>query len=289
MLEEAVLAGVRQAQSELEPVTAERSSGRCGLGIHRRRLVDGVVQMAPNTEGPNDPECTVVRFRRLSGSAKAVLVHFTCHPTTTAENALSAEFCGAAMEDIESQLGNEAIAAYLQGCCGDIRPALIREGEFYRGDAEDVRRLGSELSRVVLDVLSRGMDTCEPASCSSIAQELALFFEVDESHFGTPGVLLKMSRVVLAQNLGLLTFNAEMVVEYGLFVKQRSAGTLLPLAYSNGMIGYVTTELQLAEGGYESREAFPYFRMPGPFAAATESRIRKAIETLLVDRLCTGL
>jgi hypothetical protein len=45
------------------------------------------------------------------------------------------------------------------------------------------------------------------------------------------------------------------------------------------MIGYVTTEQQLAEGGYESREAFRYFAMPGPFAASTESRIRRAIES----------
>lgn len=98
-----------------------------------------------------------------------------------------------------------------------------------------------------------------------------------------PSVPLKMSRVVLAQNLGILTFNAEMVVEYGLFVKQQLGGAFLPLAYSNGMIGYVTTERQLAEGGYESRDAFRYFGMPGPFAPSTESRVRKAIDALLVE------
>jgi hypothetical protein len=83
-----------------------------------------------------------------------------------------------------------------------------------------------------------------------------------------------MTRVAFGDQLGFFTFNAEMVVEYGLLVKRR---LLLPLAYTGGMIGYVTTEQQLAEGGYEAREAFRYFGMPGPFAVSTESRIRRAI------------
>ena len=95
---------------------------------------------------------------------------------------------------------------------------------------------------------------------------------------------MKMALIRLAENLGFLTFNAEVVVEYGLFVKELSGGNVLPLAYSNGMIGYVTTEQQLEEGGYESREAFRYFGMPGPFAASTERRLRKAIRDLLNER-----
>jgi hypothetical protein len=47
------------------------------------------------------------------------------------------------------------------------------------------------------------------------------------------------------------------------------------------MIGYVTTKRQLIDGGYESREAFRYFRMPGPFVPSTEECIREAIDRLL--------
>lgn len=277
-LEDTVLRGIEAALAALEPVTVERGLGRCEIGIYRRRLVDGVIQMAPNPAGPNDTECIVIRFRTLSGATKSLLVHFTCHPTTTAANLVSAEFCGAAMTTIEGSLGDNVIAAYLQGCCGDIRPALIRDDQFYRGDAEDVERLGSELSRAVLGVLSGPMQPCESGPCSSGQSELPLFLETLPDH---PGVPLEMTKIMLGRDLGLLTFNAEMVLQYGLLVKQRSGGTMLPLAYSNGMIGYVTTQQQLEEGGYESRGAFPYFGMPGPFDASTEGRIEIAIESLL--------
>ena len=135
---------------------------------------------------------------------------------------------------------------------------------------EDVRRLGFELGDVALTVLASRMRPCELGPCRARQFSLPLFFEnnADQS------IPLEMTRVVLGDQLGLLTFNAEMVVRYGFLVKARS---LLPLAYTGGMIGYVTTEQQLAEGGYEPREAFRYFCMPGPFAASTESRVQRAI------------
>ncbi len=47
-LEDAVIRGVDEAAAAVEPVTIERGSGRCVIGIHRRRLVNGSIQMAPN-------------------------------------------------------------------------------------------------------------------------------------------------------------------------------------------------------------------------------------------------
>jgi hypothetical protein len=274
-LEDTVIRGIHEAAAAVEPVTAERGAGRCVIGIHRRRLVHGSIQMAPNPEGPNDRECTVIRFRRKCGSTKAVLVHFTCHPTTTAENSVSAEFCGAAMTEIERQ-ENGVVAAYLQGCCGDIRPALVRDDQFYRGGAADVRRLGAELANAISSVLHAPMNQCEPASCSAFEVVVPLAFE--NTH---ETVQMTMTLIRLTPNLGFLTFNAETVVEYGLYVKRHFRGAILPLGYTNGMIGYVTTERQLIEGGYESREAFRYFAMPGPFHAATERQVKKSINDLL--------
>jgi hypothetical protein len=234
--------------------------------------------MAPNPNGPSDPECTVIRFCRPSGSTKALLVHFTCHPTTSAENAVSGEFCGAAMTAVEEFLGPDTAAGFLQGCCGDVRPALIRDGEFFRGDHIDVKRLGSELSTVVIDALSRPMHRCRTGPCSHLTSAVPLTFE----QHSAAGIPLEMTKVRFGADLGFVTFNAEIVVEYGLCVKQGSGGAALPIGYTNGMIGYVTTEQQLVEGGYESREAFQFFNMPGPFAATTERQVRHAVDRMFL-------
>jgi hypothetical protein len=275
-LEDSVIGGIQEAAAAVESVTVERGARRCVIGIYRRRFENGSIQMAPNPEGPNDRECTVIRFRRECGSTKAVLVHFTCHPTATAENSVSAEFCGAAMTEIERQGNHGIVAGYLQGCCGDIRPALVRDDQFYRGDAGDVRRLGTELTDAISSVLRGPMDACEPASYSEFEVGVPLAFE--NTH---ETVQMAMTFVRLAPNLGFLTFNAEMVVDYGLSVKNHLRGAILPLGYTNGMIGYVTTERQLIEGGYESREAFRYFAMPGPFHVTTERQVKQAINNLL--------
>lgn len=73
--------------------------------------------MAPNPDGPNDQEVTVIKFNRINdGTVKSLFVHFTCHPTTTADNLINSEYPGVAMEKVEEHLGGGAIAMFLQGC-----------------------------------------------------------------------------------------------------------------------------------------------------------------------------
>jgi hypothetical protein len=49
-----------------------------------------------------------------------------------------------------------------------------------------------------------------------------------------------------------------------LYIKQLSQGGTLPLGYSNGMVGYVPTAAQIAEGGYEGDSSSVSFGLPAP-------------------------
>jgi hypothetical protein len=142
LLEDRLFQGIEQAIGRLEPVTIECGQGECSVGIHRRKYVDGRMTMAPNPDTPIDREVTVIRFRGEDETTIGVLFHYTCHPTTTSDNLLTSDYSGVAMESVEQSLGEGAVAAFLQGCCGDIRPALIRDGRFYSGHDEDVHRIG---------------------------------------------------------------------------------------------------------------------------------------------------
>jgi len=96
-------------------------------------------------------------------------------------------------------------------------------------------------------------------------------------------VPLEVTLLDLAGGLSLLAMNAEAVAEYGLFVKRRFAGRVLPLPYSNGMIGYLPTARQVAEGGYEARESIFYFGLPAPFAASLEKKIHDGLIELVEE------
>lgn len=299
-LESILIAGVGQALQSLEPVTIESGKGHCDININRRKLVDGQMRMAPNEDGPIDRDVTVIRFRKTNGSDKAVMVHYTCHPTITDSDDISSEYCGVAMENVEKQLGGEVISAFMQGCCGDIRPALIRNGEFYKGFDTDVCALGEKLSAEVMAVLKREMTPLKLSTLKSRRIEVPLRLQslptVEElrqkqNAEGTIGawsrmlladpdriqsvVLFEMTLLKIADGLCFLSMNGEVVVEYGLFLKEKYGGRILAVPYSNGMVGYIPTARQVEEGGYEGRNSFAVFGLPAPFAPSLEEEIRR--------------
>ncbi|TMV43040.1 hypothetical protein FE783_36405 [Paenibacillus mesophilus] len=306
-LEHKLLAGMELAEANLEPVTIQRGSGVCDLGIHRRKLVDGKIVIAPNEQGAKDSEVTVIRFVNAAGEAKAWIVHYTCHPTTTNANFVSSEYCGLAMEQLEREVNNGAISLFFQGCCGDVRPPLYRDGKFYSGTDTDVQQLGARLYESVRNVLNGQMHELQPCSPTGTHVKLPLAFSsvpttseltgysqsagpiirdwakllLDHPKLVRPAAELDLVRMDIADGLSLLAMNAEMVVEYGLFIKDLSDKRTLPVAYSNGMIGYVSTARQLREGGYESVDSYPIFGLCSPFTEATEPAIRQTLAELV--------
>lgn len=296
-VERKLLAGVESAGNNLESVIIQRGFGTCHIGINRRKLEEGLI----------DPEITVIRFVNQAGKAKALIVHYTCHPTTTSDNFVSSEFCGIAMEQIEQEADDGCVALFLQGCCGDVRPRLLRDGKFYSGNNDDVLRLGTHFCDSIRKVLVRPMQTLRPCPPSGTHIKLSLPFAsvpsleelaeysqsadarvrewaqllLNHPELVKPAVELNIVRMVLCEGLSLLAMNAEMVVEYGLFVKKMSDQSVLPVAYSNGMIGYVSTSKQLSEGGYEPVDSCKYFGLCSPLTEAAEPAIREKLASLI--------
>jgi hypothetical protein len=301
-LEARILEGLELASRSMELVTVEKGVGECRIGIHRRKWEDGVITMAPNPDGPLDPVVTVIRFRTRRGTVKGVMFHYACHPTTTGNNIVSSEFPGVAMTHIENELGGGAQASFLQGCCGDIRPVLVKEGGFYRGVLEDVAYLGTILADEVLRILASPMEMLRPGTLSARQSVAVLPYEsfpdpdelertaLEDGVVGEWSRLLlsgrsqadkaarlRLNAVEIAEGLVLLGMNAEIVSEYGIFIKEKFKGEVLPLPYSNGMLGYVPTAAQLAEGGYEAHTSGVYFGMPSHFHPSIEPIIYREI------------
>lgn len=304
-LENQLFEGIEQALCNVEPVNMERGQGFCGIGIHRRiKQGDLEAQMEPNPEGIVDHEIHVIKFVTAQEIPKAILVHYACHPVITRENLISSEFTGVAMELLESTLGGTAVAAFLQGCCGDINPS--EDGQFCFGQDRDVQRLGRKFADDILAVLQRPMITVPAAPIHFHTQSILLPFRelpsLDklESVKSESDVRGEWSRLLLAssqslsphaqfeitllrigEGLSFLAMNSEVVVEYGLFLKELYHNQILPIPYSNGMIGYMPTAKQLEDGGYEAKESTLYFGLPAPFDPKIETIIRAKLTRLM--------
>ncbi|MGW5364099.1 hypothetical protein [Actinopolymorpha pittospori] len=304
-LTEVVLEAVGRAVSSLEPVTLERGSGTCGFGMNRRRVnPDGTVG-GPDPNGPNDPEVGVVRMRRRDGTTKALLVHYTCHPVTSADPQVSPDYPGAMRDRLAGTIGQGAVIGFLQGCCGDINPNVVRDGDWYRGGDDEIAALGDELAGAVLGVLDAPMRrlSARPPRTRTHTVDLPLQTPSRDALARSreaPGidgdwarwlladparlveeVPLRLTLLELAAELALLGFDAEVSVAYGHHVRRQSDSGVLPIPYTNGMIGYVVTAEQVRAGGYEPDHSYPYVYRSGRFSTAVEQHVTAAIDQIL--------
>ncbi|WP_135556875.1 hypothetical protein [Paenibacillus cymbidii] len=306
-LEARVLAGIGEALAAMVPVRVLRGSGEFALGINRR----GLLRSPPET-GPVDHELSVVRFMADEPGQEertvAVWLHYACHPVITDENRLSDEYPGVAAELLERQLGGGAVVGFLQGACGDINPG---DGvRVIRGGAAEVAACGAAFAEAAQRVLAGALRPVAPRPggigwrrrVAPLPLQPLPARERLEQGAAQPGVDGEWCRIQLARfaglqpwlpfeatvlavadGLSLLGMNAEAVVAYGLLAKRLSAGAVLPLGYTNGMIGYVVTAAMLDEGGYEPVASTIYFAMPAPFAREAEAIVRDTLAELLRD------
>ncbi|HEY7801196.1 MAG TPA: hypothetical protein VIE40_00850, partial [Dehalococcoidia bacterium] len=101
-----------EATHAIQPATASAASTTFeGLVRNRRGW--------PET----DTALSCLRFNATDGAPVATLVNYACHPTAAgaANTEISRDWCGYAVDAIESELGGVAI--YVNGALGDVNPA----------------------------------------------------------------------------------------------------------------------------------------------------------------------
>lgn len=298
-LESRVLEGIQAAIDDLEPVRASRGTGTSELALNRRGL-----RLTPPEIRVSDHDLNVILYSREDGSPKAILVHYACHPVITSENKISPDYVGVTMEAVEERYGRYVICAFMQGTCGDLNPG--DGASVIRGDHARVMEAGHSFAEDIVRTLA-GLMT-EQTACRlawkslTVNLPLASLPDMDSLEKGEnlPDVHgewhrlqrrrfselkqelpLTMSLLQLTEECSLLAMDAEVVNEYGLYIKRLSNHQILPLGYTNGMFGYIPTADMLAEGGYEANESTLYFAMPSIFSSEVETVLKCAIRDLL--------
>ena len=311
---EKIAATAKRAMAARTPVTMASTTGWCGLG-HSRRRPDGRggVTWNPTLEAPHDHTVPMLRFTDETGKLRHVLFGYTAH-TSTAGQILEfgGDYAGFAMVEIEQNLG--CTSAFLQGCAGDQKTYVPKPGQdgCPQYTIDEVHAMGRQLAASVQHEIEHGLWRDVTGALSTQRRQIGLrltvlsreeyaaeldseneFFArwarehvagLDRGEQPDTAITFELQTVQFGSSLVLVAMAGEMSAEYGLrTVKELGArfGQVWPMGYANEMVGYVPSERQLPEGGYEVLANIQYIMKPGPYESGTEEKIFAAIREML--------
>ncbi len=174
---------VKEACRNMVPVRVGAGVGREDRIMENRRLrlkngreadVRHAYSLPPDEDvvgaGPVDPQIGILRLDREDGRPLAVVYNFACHPIQgVPSGANTADLTGFASQVIEDNLGEGAMALFVQGCAGDINPVLYKDVDHPR----DAEPLGNVLGLSVLQA-ARKLSCRKGGRLKVIADVLAL-------------------------------------------------------------------------------------------------------------------
>ena len=292
---------VCKAAADLEEGELYRGETECyGIGVNRRRIVNGEYQFAAFEDGVRNDEVSVLKA--VCGSkVKAVLFQFTCHPSTTGFDEISADYPGVARKAVEDQYPGAA-ALFLQGCCGNIRIRTVQEDgiRFRSGTYEDVQFFGSKLADKVLAVLNGDMvpvsgelgyqmenfavplkekseiEVYQKKAEEELSRHEHFAFEHYVKYYDMLPTQLPYSiqRIDLGAELSFFALEGEVCIEYDYHMKRLLPNRhVITAGYSNGMPGYICTADMYPYGGYEPAGSTVCYLVPNGFDPAIEQVI----------------
>jgi len=140
----------RAALNNVQDVTITYAVSRCDMVANRDYWDDdnGLYACGYNPAAPADDAVIVARVTGEAGQPVAVIVNYSCHPTTLAwgNTLISPDYVGAMREVVEQVTG--ATCVFTLGACGDQGP---RDG--FVGDTEIADRNGRQLAYAALSAL----------------------------------------------------------------------------------------------------------------------------------------
>ncbi|HWQ53222.1 MAG TPA: neutral/alkaline non-lysosomal ceramidase N-terminal domain-containing protein [Bryobacteraceae bacterium] len=287
---------VSAALEDLQP--AELRAGVAtegGLSFNRRLLcTDGATHMnwerpepgfVVRALGPIDPEVRVLAVRR-AGRQVAAAVNFALHPAILAgDNWLySADFPGYLAQAMAGLAGNDFVAAFWNGCAGNVNHLDYADPLQGRGFKE-AQRVGYALalkaeraarqatavpggpvavSREFVELRRLPVSAERAEWCRAVLQQRKPPGEVDglpDEYYAATGIGMYQNQhtpdraEVMAMrigNVGIVGLPGEVFCEYGLQIKRRSpAPHTMVVELANDAVGYLPTAEAFAQGGYE--------------------------------------
>ncbi|MCU0248011.1 MAG: neutral/alkaline non-lysosomal ceramidase N-terminal domain-containing protein [Bryobacter sp.] len=288
------------ALGAMEPASLTVATGRAGFAVNRREATPKGVKIGVNPQGAVDHDVPVLRVRKASGPLLAVLFGYACHNTTMGGDnyELHGDYAGFAQLQVEAAHPG-AQAMFLMLCGGNINPNP-------RGKREHVEQYGRELAAAVAQAAqekpvkgtlassfrmvdlpfaphSRADFEAQKDSANVyLARRAKAMLAAYDDRKEPRTLALPVQAIRFGNELAMVAFGGEVVVDYALQLKkQYPKTTLVVAAYSNDVPCYITTTAQNKEGGYEPVDSMIYYGQPGPLGDDAEARLLNAAQATL--------
>lgn len=299
ILEERLVTVATAAVENMQPARWRFGVESLPENVNRRVRTARGVELGVNPRGPVDTRLRVLRIDRASvapdGPPLALVVHYTCHATTSGGmSRVSADWPGAmrgTLQGVYGETGREPIVCFLQGCTGDVTHRVGRDRDAWPahfGESSSVQSqiLGRLVAAAALSASERSVEVRAEAVQTSV-EPVELSFrdspggertEIQVVRVG-PGPAPGRARSAAA-SIWFVGLPGEPFTAYSTELGRQWSRRLgvpservVVCGYTNDCVGYLCTPKALREGGYEAAAAHRVYHRPSPFAANTQRRV----------------
>lgn len=271
------------------------------LNVNRRRswrwptiTRDGLrmgpqVVMAPAPAEPRDESAWLLRLVDDGGQVLAWLWNYACHPTATPRKlGVDAEYPGAVRDRLRRLAGRSVPVVFWQGFAGDVRPWLIGR-RTWRHRLSEVRRgpdFGFITETMAHDWRTRLADGVEAAAAAGPWTDVAPILSSGAARLPLDRLLeldppqsdreFAVQYIALGRHHDLLFVNAEVCAPWRRLA--RPGRRLVGCGYAGTCFGYLPTEEQVEQGGYEADGFLRPFGWQGRWRKGFARQVRSVVD-----------
>jgi hypothetical protein len=283
-VEKALIDGIQEARSKLEPARLAVGTGFSAANINRRaRDVDGSISLGLNPDGPTDRQIGLIRLERPDGSPIALIANYSMHGTALGpqNKLISGDAPGTVEAYVEKKIG--APMLYINGAAGNLAPIYSVEPDFAAAHITEFNvLLGDKILAANRSMATSTSQVSLRASEKRVATPRRAGFGWDDSlgnyleaAAGEAGMVRFPVRfLIINEDIALWSAPVELFCEISMGVRDRSPYPhTFYFGYANGWLGYLPTRHAFTQGGYETKT--------NPFTAQVEEDFTHTVDAYL--------
>lgn len=245
------------------------------------------MQSLPNKRNLIDTNIDVVEFKN-EYKIICIIIRLTCHPVAAPKNVYGSDYIGYLRKFFRSK---NIDIFFMQGFSGDIRPKLIYKEKtlkdiliraiigirFRKSEINDAKNIG----KIIYNTIIKNKLTSK-SNIEKLLNSYQLFLKIPLQD----NTSLKQALEICVWNWDKIVFifmNAEVLNQYNISIFDDKK--ILCVGYTNGMVGYLPTKEEVAEGGYEidkSRKHFQWSaRIDKNFSQKVKIKVRQVLNSLI--------